>query len=116
MSASVPTCLYIQEGDIINYTNGGASALNNGDVVATAGASGIVTGNGIAVGATGPLVVHGLFQCPADPSVAWAALDKLYWNFTSNFLTNVSSGNTYIGFAQAAKLTTVTTAAVKLNN
>jgi predicted RecA/RadA family phage recombinase len=116
MSATVPTGVFIQEGDIMNYTNAGASALNNGDVVTGAGACGIVTGNGIAIGATGPVVVHGVFQLPAASAVSWAAFDKLYWDATNACLTNVTTNNTYIGFAQAAKATAVTIAQVKLNN
>jgi predicted RecA/RadA family phage recombinase len=116
MSANIPTGVYLAEGDILDYTNSGSSALNNGDVVTGAGACGVVTGNGIAVGATGPVVVHGVYQLPAVTTVSWAAFDKLYWDATNICLTNVTTGNTFIGYALNAKITASAAALVKLNN
>jgi|GEM_PF-2063616 len=116
MSATNPTGVYIGEGDILDYTNSGASTLNNGDVVIGTGACGVVTGNGIAVGATGPLVVHGLYQLPAASAISWATLDKLYWDTTNGCLTNVVASNILIGYAAKPKSAGVTIGYIKFNN
>lgn len=37
-------------------------------------------------------------------AVAWAALDKLYWDAVNGVVTNVANGNTLLGYALAPAL------------
>ncbi|NMW23480.1 DUF2190 family protein [Rhodanobacter denitrificans] len=39
------------------------------------------------------------FSGAAKAAVAWAVLDKLYWDNTAKVVTNVSTSNTLIGYA-----------------
>lgn len=48
-----------------------ASSIHRGDPVLLAGTFGIATGDEMAPGTTGPVVVRGVLQGPANPAVAY---------------------------------------------
>ena len=110
-----PQFVFVQQGDIINYTNTTASFINPGDPVPMANAFGIATGNGIAPGASGSVVVRGVFIGPADPAVAFNEGDKLFWDPTNKFITNNATGTEYAGYAAQSKSTGVANGYLKLN-
>lgn len=110
-----PQFVFVQQGDILNYTNNTAKTINPGDPVPMASAFGIATGNGIAAGASGPVVVRGVFLGPADSTVAYSEGDKLYWDATNKFITNNATGTVYAGYAAQAKTAGVASGYLKLN-
>lgn len=109
-----PQFVFIQEGDIMNYTNNTANAINPGDPVPWADAFGVAV-YGIPVGAVGQVVVHGVFLGPCDPTVTFSEGDKLYWDTTNKFITNNATDTDYAGYAAQPKATGVNQAYLKLN-
>jgi predicted RecA/RadA family phage recombinase len=107
--------VFTQQGDIIDFTNTTDNPILPGEPVLLAGAFGIATGNGIAPGAIGPVVVRGVFQGPADPSVAYSQGDKLYWDPVNRRLTNNATDTAYAGYAVKAKSTGSGSGYVKLH-
>jgi predicted RecA/RadA family phage recombinase len=106
---------FVQQGDIIDITNTTDNPIRPGDPVPLAGAFGVATGNGIAPGATGPVVVRGVFLGPANPAVAYGQGDKLYWDPTNHWLTNNATDTVYAGYAVQAKSTGIGNGYVKLH-
>jgi len=105
--------MYVQDGKVIDYTNGGAAAIAYGAVVALTNCIGIA-GEAIAVGATGSLHLEGVFELAAVNDTAFAVGDRLFWDAAASKLTKVSAGNTPAGICVEAKLQAGTTAMVKL--
>lgn len=110
-----PQFVFVQQGDIINFTNTTANTIHPGDPVPMADAFGIATGDGIAPGATGPVIVRGVFLGPADPAVAYSQGDKLYWDPANQWITNNATGAGYAGYAAQAKSTGAASGYVKLH-
>lgn len=106
---------FVQQGDIIDFTNTTDNPILPGDPVPLAGAFGIATGNGIAPGATGPVVVRGVFLGPANPAVTYGQGDKLYWDPVNHWLTNNATDTVYAGYAVQAKSTGTGSGNVKLH-
>lgn len=104
---------YIQKGETIDYTNGGAATISYGAVVPLTTRIGIA-GEDIAVGATGSLHVEGVFECPAINTAAFAVGAALYWDATAGKLTTTSTSNTPAGWCVATKASAGTTAKVKI--
>ncbi|MBP2655399.1 MAG: hypothetical protein H6Q73_2968 [Firmicutes bacterium] len=107
-------CTYYQEGNIIDYENTGSSALSAGDPVPMTDAFGVAV-YGIDAGATGPVVINGVFIVTADSTVSYAAGDKLYWDSTNKLFTTSATSTTYAGYAAKAKDTGTTVGYLKLN-
>ena len=110
-----PQFVFTQQGDIIDFTNTTENPIRPGDPVVLVGAFGVATGNGIAPGATGPVVVRGVFLGPADPTVAYIQGDKLYWDPANHWLTNNATDTAYAGYAAKAKSTGIGNGYVKLH-
>ena len=98
-----PIFVFVQQGDILNYTNNTASQISPGDPIPMAACFGVAVGNVIAPGATGAVVVHGVIQGPADPTTAFNQGDKLYWDHTNKFITNNATGTDIAGYAWSPK-------------
>jgi predicted RecA/RadA family phage recombinase len=109
----MPKGTYIQKGETIDYTNGGASAIGYGDVIPLVTRIGMA-GEDIAVGATGSVKTTGIYELPAVNNAAFAVGDQLYWDAAAGNLTNVSAGNTPAGWATEPKALAGTTARVKI--
>ena len=86
---------YVQPGDAIDYTP--TSAVPAETIVIQGGLVGI-TKLDIPANTLGALHLTGLYEVKKT-TVAISAGAKVYWNATSGYATNVSSGNTYIGLA-----------------
>lgn len=104
---------YIQKGETIDHTNGGAAAIEYGAVVPLVTRIGIAA-ESIAVGAIGSVRVVGVDELPAINTAAFAVGDQLYWDAVAGNLTNVSAGNTPAGWATEPKLLAGTLARVKI--
>lgn len=107
--------VFVQRGDILDLTNTTEKFIYPGEPVLMGGAFGVATGDGIAPGATGPVVVHGVFQGPANPAVAYGQGDKLYWDPVNQWLTNNATDTVYAGYAVKAKSTGTGNGYVKLH-
>jgi predicted RecA/RadA family phage recombinase len=103
---------YIQKGETIDYLNLGAQILYNAvvNLVTRIG----IAGETIAVGATGPVHVAGVFELPAINNAPFAVGDTLYWDPVAGNLTNVALNNVPAGWATEPKLLAGTTARVRL--
>jgi predicted RecA/RadA family phage recombinase len=123
----VPVITVVEVGNIMQYTNTGSSVLSPGDPVPMAAAFGVACPAGmepaypgtsfpagIAVGATGPVVVHGVVSGPANSTQTWTQGQAIYWNATNGNFDNTSSGNTPAAYAWVAKASSVAVGQVKL--
>jgi predicted RecA/RadA family phage recombinase len=72
---------YVQEGEIVQYTNGG-SDIAAGDVVVMGNVLGVALVD-IAGGATGSVAVEGVFICPKVTGNAWTVGAKLSWDVSA---------------------------------
>lgn len=106
--------LVFDRGRYMPYTNPGPAAVAVGGVVPLGNMIGIATVE-IAAGATENLDTEGVYELPADNTVAFAQGEQLYWNAGNGVLTNVAAGNTAAGKAFAAKVLAGATAWIKLN-
>lgn len=103
---------FIQPGEVIDYT--AAAALASGAGVKIGVRVGVALA-AIAVGATGPVQVSGVFEIPKLATDVVTAGALLYWDDTNKRLTLTSAGNTLAGYAFADAGNGVTTAKIKLN-
>ena len=92
---------YIQKGDIVDYTNSGASTIAYGDVVVGKDRV-FVAAEEITVGATGGVHTGGVFEFTTSDTTAIEYGQKLYFNATSKVATATSSDNVAIGYAVQA--------------
>lgn len=104
---------FYQDGKTIDYTNGGASAIEYGEIIPLTTRI-AVAGENIAVGETGSINVEGVFELPAVNNAAFAVGDALYWDAVAGKLTKTATSNTQAGWAAYAKAETGTTAYVKI--
>lgn len=89
---------YIQDGDVINYQNGTGSAIASGAIVKIGALVGIALVD-IANGATGSVMLEGVFKVAKATGAAWAQGDQLYWDATAGNFTKTSTSNTAAGHA-----------------
>lgn len=75
---------YIQPGTVIDYTNATGSTITSGSVVKINKILGVAIAD-IANGATGPVQIEGVFDCPKLSGAVIAAGESLTWD--------VSAGN-----------------------
>lgn len=105
---------YLQEGDILNYTNGGGSTIASGAVVLIGKRIGVAIAD-IAPSATGSLAMEGVWSIAKLGTDNVSQGDILYWDAANSRLTATASGNTQAGFAAAAAGSGATTVAIKIN-
>ncbi len=81
------TTLYVQEGNVINFTTSGAVA--SGAVVAIGNIVGVALGAATASGQVIPVAVEGVFQVPKQSGAAWTLGLPLVWDVSAgNFGTD----------------------------
>jgi len=105
---------YTQPGRRMNHTNATSTAIASGDVVVVGTRIGIAIAD-IAVGSVGALAMAGVHKLLATVADSWAAGATLYWNATTEMLTDTAAANPVAGIAWAAKLALATTATVLVN-
>lgn len=105
--------IYVQEGSILDYRNETAAEIKYCDVVPLTGAVGIAECS-IPVGALGTISVCGVYELPAETTVAFTMGQKLYWNTTGNAVTATVADNIPCGMAVTAKVQSAPTVRVRL--
>jgi len=105
----------VQAGRIINYTNpsDAAADITVGDVVGLVSMCGIAEAN-IPKGATGAVVLEGVWEVKAVTNAAFAVGDVVYWNAENGYVTKTATNNVFFGIVAEAKGTTVAKAKVLL--
>lgn len=110
---------YVQEGKVIDYTNGG-SALSSGDVVVIGQLIGVCLAD-IANGETGSVQIGGVFNLPKVDAAVIAQGESVIWDasagkFDDNAATPATGDVSGCCQAMEAKgATTSDTIALKLN-
>lgn len=93
-----------------------AGALAAGDVVVDGSRIHVVSGTkAVAAGDDYTGQLTGVFELDATSADVWADGDLLYWDDTTNKLTDVASTHKSAGIAMGAKAATVLKALVDLN-
>lgn len=110
---------FVQDGKVINWTNGTASAVSSGDVLVIGQIIGVALAD-IAVGASGSVAIDGVFTAPKVTGAVIAAGESLTWDvsagkFDDNAATPATGDITgAAAFAFEAAGSGVTTLKVKL--
>jgi predicted RecA/RadA family phage recombinase len=103
---------YWQRGETIEYTNGGSTTIEAGDVVSLATRCG-VAGMDIVAEGEGTLYLEGVYIMPKDSSdIAVGA--SVYFDESENKVSGTAAGNIPLGWAIAAAGTAATTCYVKI--
>ncbi|HWQ29876.1 MAG TPA: DUF2190 family protein [Negativicutes bacterium] len=105
--------VYVQKGNIIDYKNAGAAAVEYNEVMTLVSRI-CIAAEAIAVGENGSVNVTGIFELPAVNNATFAVGDPLYWDATNGNLTKTAEGNTAAGWCTEPKAQTGTTAMVKI--
>lgn len=105
---------YVQEGDVINYTNASGSTITSGSGVLVGAWLGVALAD-IANTKTGSVQIANVFTLPKLGTDTVAQGAALYWDNTNKRLTTTASGNTLAGRAAAAAGSGVTTVQIRLN-
>jgi predicted RecA/RadA family phage recombinase len=104
---------YVQEGDVLAFTAGGA-AIASGAVVLMGKRIGIALAD-IAANGTGTVSVTDVWTVAKLATDVVAQGDLLYWDAANSRLTATASGNTLAGFAAAPAGNGATTVNIKIN-
>ncbi len=104
---------FIQNGKVIDWTNGTGSDVAYHDVVPLTNRIGIAD-EAISNTDTGSLAVTGVWELPAVNNAAFAVDDAVYWDVSAGKLTKTSTDNIAAGWCVAAKAETGTTAKIKI--
>lgn len=110
--ARVATC-HQDDDRYIDYTAG--ADISAGDVVILGKFLAGVAIDDIANGSVGVIDTKGIYEVDAVNDRAFAVGDVLYWNASTEKVTNVEAGLPIIGVAVAAKAKTATYCYVALN-
>lgn len=108
---------FVQEGDVIAFTNGG-TARSSGDVVVYGKTLGIATGD-VAANAAGQLRLSGVFTCPKVSAAVIAAGENVIWDasagaFDDNAATPATGDVSNCAVAMEAGINGQTTIKVRL--
>ncbi|MFZ3289264.1 MAG: DUF2190 family protein [Telluria sp.] len=104
---------YIQEGDVLDYTAGGA-AIAAGAIALMGKRIGVVLAD-IAANAIGAVSVTGVWSIAKLATDVVAQGDLLYWDAANSRLTKSDVGNTLAGYAATAAGNGVATVSIKIN-
>jgi predicted RecA/RadA family phage recombinase len=104
---------FVQDGDVLTYTAGGA-AIASGAVVLIGARIGISLAD-IAANAAGTIAVTDVWQIAKLATDVVAQGADLYWDAANSRLTTTAGGNTKAGYAAAAAGNGVTTVSIKIN-
>jgi len=105
---------YVQPGKILTTTNGSGSDVASGGVI-VCGAGIRIAVKAIADGESGEAYAEGVFTLDATAADSWSDGDVLYWDTSTNKLTDVANANCVgAGHAVGDKASSATSAKVKL--
>lgn len=105
---------YVQEGDVLNYTNASGSTITSGAAVLIGTWLGVALAD-IANGATGSVAIEGVFTVAKLGTDVVSQGAALYWDNTNKRLTTTVGSNTLVGYAFAAAGNGAATVQIKLN-
>lgn len=103
---------YVQDGEVLTLPAPADVASGGGVLV---GAIFGVAQNAAVSGADVAIVTRGVVDLATVTNAPMAIGDALYWDNAAKLVTKATTGNTKIGAATAAKVTTGGTIAVRLN-
>lgn len=103
----------IQDGEVLNWTNGSGSAVTAGTVIPLLSRCGIALVD-IANASTGSVALEGVWTVPKATGATWSFGEALYWDATASKVTTTSTGNTPAGCAFAAAESGATTGRILL--
>lgn len=110
---------FVQDGKTINYANASGSTITAGSVVVVGNQIGVAV-NDIADGASGPLVMEGVFKLPKVSAAVIGQGEDVAWDasagaFDDNAMTPASGDVTLACTAWEAAGNGVTSLLVKIN-
>lgn len=108
----MPQATFVQEGEKIDYTPGGATTA--GDVVVQGDLVGVAVTD-IEANKLGALAVAGVFDFAKNTGVSFTVGQILYWDDAANQATATSSGNKQIGKCVRAAGTSDTTVRIRVS-
>lgn len=106
-----PQAIYVQRGEVIDYTNAGQVAIKSNDVVGLATRIGVAATD-IPIGAVGVVNIIGVFDLPALSTEAFTVGQAVYWK--DDALTGTSSSAIAAGWVVEPKATAGTKARIKI--
>ena len=101
------TAAFWQRGDAIDYTNGSGSDIEANEIILAGSLLGIA-GTDIPDGATGSLIISGIFELPKDYAASGKALtlgQKVEWDDTNSYIVAATEQEVGTG-GDAGKVTT----------
>jgi predicted RecA/RadA family phage recombinase len=108
---------FIQVGSVLDLT-----VVDNTDATDIASGEGYLAGSifgvaiaDVAVGASGPFQVDGVWSLPKATPQAWSQGAPIYWDNAAKKVTTVSGGNKLIGVATEAAGSNYAKGSVRLN-
>jgi predicted RecA/RadA family phage recombinase len=101
-------------GKTVTWTNTTDADVAVSDIVVIGARIGIATVD-IANDATGELSVEGVYEFPADNTVAISIGDTVYWDVADGKINKTATDNTLAGTAHSEKAQTETTVWVKID-
>lgn len=104
---------FVQKGEVLDFTNNTGSDIGYKDVIASGGRI-FIAGENIKSGATGSVNAVGVFEIPADNTVAFDFGDELYWDNATGKVTK-TVGTYKAGYAADGKALAGAVALVKIN-
>lgn len=105
---------YIQKGEAIDFVNSTEAKIVAGEIIALPNRVGIA-GTDIPVGATGSLVIEGVFEFPKTTSLSISVGDSVFYNVSSEKITKTAS-DIPVGIAVEAGESSATAIRVKLGS
>lgn len=108
-----PTAKYVQDGKSLNFRNTTAATIACGDVVLLTQRYGIAAGN-IPPASVGVVAVDGVYELPAENTVAFEVGQSVYWNPSDKKVTATAGELKGIGWVTAEKAAGASKCCVKL--
>jgi predicted RecA/RadA family phage recombinase len=106
---------FIQKGDTLDYTNNGTAVIDYHEVIPLGNIVGVAA-QSIDIGATGSIAVVGVWEVPADTTVAFTVGQALYLDIKNNkAVKDNGDGLIPAGYAFSNKATTESTVQIKIN-
>lgn len=102
---------FVQPGKDLNFV--AAAAVGSGEVVIAGSLVGVSTGK-YAIGETGVFEIEGVHKLPKASATVLAQGDKVYYIAATKLVSEVATGNTFIGYVAKAPAANATAVEVLL--
>lgn len=104
--------IYVQKGEILDFTNTTGEEIGYNDVVTLDSRIGVAK-DIIPVNAVGSVAVTGTYELPADTTAAFVVGEQLYWDETAGKVVK-TAGDIAAGWAFGNKIAAGAVALVKI--